>query len=252
MKPWTRSAMAFEPLGPVVDGVHRRDDGEEHLRRADVARRLLAADVLLARLERHPQRGVAVGVDGDADDAAGDLPLEVVGGGEERGVGAAVAERHAEALRVADGHVRAELAGRRRAASARGGRWRRRRTRRRRARRRRRRRSPRPRRPSSGTARAPRTRRRRTRTRPGRRRRPRPRSARRGLRRRRSSAGGSVSATKNCVFFPRACPKNMLIASAAAVPSSRSEAFAIGSPVRSATTVWKLSSASSRPCAISA
>ncbi len=44
----------FEPLGSVVDGVHRRDNGEEDLGRADVARRLLAADVLLARLQRHP------------------------------------------------------------------------------------------------------------------------------------------------------------------------------------------------------
>jgi hypothetical protein len=34
----------------VVHGVHRRDDGEKRLRGADVARRLLAADVLLARL----------------------------------------------------------------------------------------------------------------------------------------------------------------------------------------------------------
>ncbi len=42
------------------------------------------------------------------------------------------------------------------------------------------------------------------------------------------------------------------IASAAAVASSRREALATGRPVRSATTVWKFSSASSRPCAISA
>jgi hypothetical protein len=40
-------------------------------------------------------------------------------------------------------------------------------------------------------------------------------------------------------------------ASAAAVPSSSSEAFATGSPVRSMTIVWKLSSASSRPWEIS-
>ena len=42
------------------------------------------------------------------------------------------------------------------------------------------------------------------------------------------------------------------IASAAAVASSSREAFAISSPVRSDTTVWKVSNASSRPCAISA
>ena len=43
-----------------------------------------------------------------------------------------------------------------------------------------------------------------------------------------------------------------LIASAAAVASSSREAFAICMPVRSATIVWKLISASMRPCEISA
>ena len=58
---------------------------------------------------------------------------------------------------------------------------------------------------------------------------------------------------KKVVFpsFPRAWYA-MNIASAAAVPSSRSEAFAISSPVRSTTIVWKFNSASSRPCEISA
>ena len=44
----------------------------------------------------------------------------------------------------------------------------------------------------------------------------------------------------------------MFIASAAAVASSSSDAFAIGSAVRSSIIVWKLISASSRPCEISA
>jgi hypothetical protein len=43
-----------------------------------------------------------------------------------------------------------------------------------------------------------------------------------------------------------------VIASAAAVASSSSEALAICMPVRSQTMVWKLSSASRRPCEISA
>ncbi len=40
-------------------------------------------------------------------------------------------------------------------------------------------------------------------------------------------------------------------ASATAVASSSSDAFATGRAVRSETTVWKFSSASSRPCEIS-
>ena len=42
------------------------------------------------------------------------------------------------------------------------------------------------------------------------------------------------------------------IASAAAVASSSSDALAISMPVSSQIIVWKFSSASSRPCAISA
>ena len=43
-----------------------------------------------------------------------------------------------------------------------------------------------------------------------------------------------------------------VIASAAAVASSRSDAFATSSPVNEITIVWKFKSASRRPCAISA
>ena len=42
------------------------------------------------------------------------------------------------------------------------------------------------------------------------------------------------------------------IASPAAVASSSSDAFATGSPVRSISICWKVISASSRPCEISA
>ena len=56
---------------------------------------------------------VAVRVDRHADDAARRLPHVLLARREERRVRAAVAERHAEALRVADDDVGAHLAGRR-------------------------------------------------------------------------------------------------------------------------------------------
>ena len=55
-----------------------RDHREQHLRGADVRRRLLAADVLLARLQREPVRRIAVRVDGHADEAARHRALECV------------------------------------------------------------------------------------------------------------------------------------------------------------------------------
>jgi hypothetical protein len=85
-------------------------DRQQHLRGADVGRRLLAADVLLAGLQREAVRGCAVGVDGDADQAAGHLPLEPVAHRHVAGVRAAEAHRHAEALGRADDDVGAQLA----------------------------------------------------------------------------------------------------------------------------------------------
>ena len=61
-----------------------------------------------------------------------------------------------------------------------------------------------------------------------------------------SSTRKTGSVTEGCTARVRC------IASAAAVASSSSDALAISRPVRSETTVWKLSSASSRPWAISA
>ena len=106
------SADLPQPVGAVVHGVHRGDVGQQRLRGADVARGLVAADVLLACLQRQPQGRAAVRVLGHADDPARQPPLVFVPCGDERRVRAAVAHRHAETLRAADGDVRAEFAGR--------------------------------------------------------------------------------------------------------------------------------------------
>src|SRR5439155_1006892 len=153
---------ARDPVGSVIHGVHAGGHGQQHLRRADVAGGLLAADVLLARLQRHAQPETAGGIPRDADDPSRQVALEPVARREEGGVRAAVAEGDAEALRIADGDVGAPPPGR------------------------------------------------------------------------------PATASVRC------------IASAAAVASSSSDALAISRPVKSDTIVWKLSSASSRPCAISA
>ena len=94
----TRSRDRPQAVRAVVDGVHRGDDRQQHLRGADVARRLLAADVLLAGLQRQPVGRGAVGVDRHPDQAAGQLPLQPGAHRQVAGVRAAEAERHAEAL----------------------------------------------------------------------------------------------------------------------------------------------------------
>ncbi|CFR75674.1 Uncharacterised protein [Mycobacterium tuberculosis] len=58
----------------------------------------------------------------------------------------------------------------------------------------------------------------------------------------------NTSASTTTLFTgPRAARCIKVMASAAAVPSSSIDAFAISRPVRSVTRVWKFSKASSRP-----
>ena len=67
-----------------------------------------------------------------------------------------------------------------------------------------------------------------------------------------ASVCGSVSAsTTNRALRAFPARRSSVIASAAAVASSSSDAPATGRPVRSATIVWNVSSASSRPWLIS-
>src|SRR2546426_1099956 len=87
-----------EMIRRLMRRVHAGHHGEQHLRGADVAGGLLAADVLLARLQGHAQRGAAGGIPGYSDDAPGYMAPLGLTRREERRVRAAVAHRHAEAL----------------------------------------------------------------------------------------------------------------------------------------------------------
>ncbi len=102
----------LQPLRPVVHRVHAGHHGQQHLGRADVARRLVAADVLFARLQGEAEGGLPGGVLRHADDAARRLALVLVLRGEERGMRPPEAERHAEALARSDRDVRPEFSGR--------------------------------------------------------------------------------------------------------------------------------------------
>ena len=77
----------LEALGAVVHAVERRDVGEQRLRGADVGGGLVAPDVLLARLHGHAVRGLALCVDGHADDATRHLARLVRVGARVRGEG---------------------------------------------------------------------------------------------------------------------------------------------------------------------
>ena len=109
-EPVHASRDAAEAVGAVVGRVQTGDHGQQHLCGADVARGLLASDVLLARLQRQPVGGAAVGVDRHADEPTGQRALVGVLRGDERRMRSAVHQRHAEALRGADDDVGTHLA----------------------------------------------------------------------------------------------------------------------------------------------
>ena len=101
-----------ETVRAVIDRIHRRDHRRENLRSADVRGRLLAADVLLARLQSEPVSRLAAGIDRNADDAARKRALIGVLGRDKGGVRTAVAHRHAETLGGSDRDVHAQFPGR--------------------------------------------------------------------------------------------------------------------------------------------
>ncbi len=82
----------------------------ERLRGADVRRRLLAADVLLARLQREHEPALAVHVHRLAGDAPRHAPQVGLGGGEEAERRAAEVQAVAQRLALADAHVDPALA----------------------------------------------------------------------------------------------------------------------------------------------
>ena len=100
----------LQALGPVIHRVEARDDRRQYLGGADVARRVLAADVLLARLQRQAVGARAVGVERSAHQASRQGALERVRHRDVSRVRPAAAHRHAEALGRADRDLGAELA----------------------------------------------------------------------------------------------------------------------------------------------
>ena len=94
-----------EPVGAVIDPIHRRHHGRQHLRGTDVGSCLLAADVLFAGLQGQPIGRLTCGIDTDAYQPAGQRAFEGITAGDVSGMGPATAHRHAEALGGANDDV---------------------------------------------------------------------------------------------------------------------------------------------------
>ena len=109
---WLSSAQLPKPLLAEQGHVDREGQRAQPRVGADVAGRLLAADVLLAGRERQHEAALAVGVDGLARDPARHLADMLFAAGEQADVGAAEVEADADRLAFADHDVGAHFAGR--------------------------------------------------------------------------------------------------------------------------------------------
>ena len=99
-----------KPFGAVIDRVHRGDDRQQHLRRADVRGRFLAANMLLTGLQGQTIGRLAAGIDGNTDEAARNRTFIGIADGHIGGMRTAVAHRNTEALGRSDSHVGTEFA----------------------------------------------------------------------------------------------------------------------------------------------
>ena len=97
---------AFQPNRAVEDGVQAGDVCQQNLRSTDIRVRFLAADMLLASLHRHAQRGVTGGIFRYANNAARHGTFKFIFRAKECRVRSAVAHRHAETLGRAEYNIR--------------------------------------------------------------------------------------------------------------------------------------------------
>ncbi len=101
-----------QSLRSMIDRIHRGDDGEQNLRRANVAGGFVATDVLLARLQRESIGRASFGIVRNADQPAGHVTFVLIARGKVSRVRSAKPERNAEALRAADRNIGAKFSGR--------------------------------------------------------------------------------------------------------------------------------------------
>ena len=93
----------------MVNCIHRRNDGEKNLRRANVAGRFVAPNMLLPCLQRQAIGRSAFSIVRDAHEPPGHVTFVLVARGEVCRVGSAKAKRHTKTLRVPNRNICAEF-----------------------------------------------------------------------------------------------------------------------------------------------
>jgi len=98
-----------ETIGAVVDSKHSRHHGEKDLGGTNVARGFVSPDVLFPGLQSQAVGGVAIGVFGDADEAARHLALQPFANREIACMRSTKAQRNSKALRCPHSNIGAHF-----------------------------------------------------------------------------------------------------------------------------------------------
>ena len=96
----------------MINGIHRGHHGQKHLSGADVARRLIAADVLLAGLESEAQSGIAGSVLRNTHETARETALVFIARSKECGMGSTESRSDTKPLARSNHDIRTAFAGR--------------------------------------------------------------------------------------------------------------------------------------------
>ena len=99
-----------QPARTMIDRIHRSHHREKHLRRANVTRRLVTTDVLLARLQGEAISRPSFRIVRNAHESARQVALVRIARRHVGGVWSAESERNAETLGVAHGDIGSEFA----------------------------------------------------------------------------------------------------------------------------------------------
>src|SRR2546423_10275132 len=94
---------------PMIDRVHRCNHGEQNLRGTNVTRRFVAADMLLARLQREAVSRTTFGIVRNADESPWHVAFVLLSRGKKRGVRSTETEWNAETLCAPDRNIGAEF-----------------------------------------------------------------------------------------------------------------------------------------------
>src|SRR5579883_851662 len=88
----------FQTVRTMIDGIHRRNIGQQCLSSTNITRRFITTNMLFASLERHAIGRITIRVDRKTDNTPGHRTLVFIASSEESRMRTTIPHRYTEAL----------------------------------------------------------------------------------------------------------------------------------------------------------